>query len=86
MDGLPSQTNCALMTDPNRSRQVRSRDGHTFDNDEGILDWGAFHAEILKTPIRWEDGYVIPPTPPRLGVELDAEFAAVIRTRTTSCT
>ena len=43
---------------------------------EGILDWGGFHAEILKTPIRWEDGYVIPPTAPGLGVELDEEVAA----------
>jgi galactonate dehydratase len=43
---------------------------------EGILDWGGFHAEILKTPIRWEDGYVIPPTTPGLGVELDEEVAA----------
>ncbi len=43
---------------------------------EGIKDWGGFHAEILKTPIEWEDGYVIPPTAPGLGVELDEEVAA----------
>ncbi len=43
---------------------------------EGIRDWGGFHAEILKTPIRWEDGYVIPPVEPGLGVELDEEVAA----------
>ncbi len=43
---------------------------------EGIREWGGFHAEILKTPIRWEDGYVIPPTAPGLGVELDEEVAA----------
>ena len=43
---------------------------------EGILDWGGFHAEILKTPITWDDGYVIPPTAPGLGVELDEEVAA----------
>ena len=43
---------------------------------EGIKDWGGFHAEILKTPIRWEDGYVIPPLGPGLGVELDEEVAA----------
>ena len=29
---------------------------------EGIQRWDGFHAEILKTPIRWEDGYVLPPT------------------------
>lgn len=43
---------------------------------EGILDWGGFHAEILRRPIAWEDGYVIPPTEPGLGVELDEEVAA----------
>jgi galactonate dehydratase len=30
---------------------------------------------ILKNPIRWEDGYVIPPTTPGLGVELDEAVA-----------
>jgi len=43
---------------------------------EGILDWGGFHAELLRTPIRWEDGYVIPPTEPGLGIELDEEVAS----------
>jgi 2-dehydro-3-deoxyphosphogalactonate aldolase len=43
---------------------------------EGIETWGGFHAEILKTPIRWEDGYIIPPAAPGLGVELDEEVAA----------
>jgi galactonate dehydratase len=43
---------------------------------EGIEQWGGFHAEILKTPIRWEEGYVLPPTEPGLGVELDEEVAA----------
>jgi len=42
---------------------------------EGIREWGGFHAEILKTPIKWEGGYVIPPTAPGLGVELDEEVA-----------
>jgi L-alanine-DL-glutamate epimerase-like enolase superfamily enzyme len=42
---------------------------------EGILDWGGFHAEILKTPLRWEEGYMIPPTAPGLGVELDEDVA-----------
>jgi galactonate dehydratase len=42
---------------------------------EGIKDWSGFHAEILKTPIRWEEGYVIPPSGPGLGVELDEEVA-----------
>ena len=43
---------------------------------EGILDWGGFHADILRRRIDWEDGYVIPPTAPGLGVELDEEVAA----------
>ena len=43
---------------------------------EGIEQWGGFHAEILKSPIRWEAGYVLPPTEPGLGVELDEKVAA----------
>jgi 2-dehydro-3-deoxyphosphogalactonate aldolase len=42
---------------------------------ESIEQWGGFHAKILKTPIRWEDGYVIPPSAPGLGVELDETVA-----------
>jgi len=43
---------------------------------ESIETWGGFHAEILKSPIRWEDGFIVPPTAPGLGVELDEEVAA----------
>jgi galactonate dehydratase len=42
---------------------------------EGIERWQGFHAEILRRPIRWEDGYVIPPDEPGLGVELDEAVA-----------
>jgi len=42
---------------------------------ESIQQWGGFHAKILKTPIRWEQGYVIPPTAPGLGVELNEAVA-----------
>ncbi|MAG96258.1 MAG: mandelate racemase/muconate lactonizing enzyme family protein [Alphaproteobacteria bacterium] len=42
---------------------------------EGILTWQGFTAEILKTPITWQEGFVIPPTAPGLGVELDEEVA-----------
>ena len=35
---------------------------------ESIQRWDGFHAELLKTPILWEDGYIIPPTTPGLGV------------------
>ena len=43
---------------------------------ESIRDWSGFHSEILKKPMAWEAGYVIPPTAPGLGVELDEEVAA----------
>jgi galactonate dehydratase len=42
---------------------------------ESIETWGGFHAELLKKPIRWEDGYVIPPTEPGLGIELNEDVA-----------
>ena len=42
---------------------------------EGIKRWQGFHAEILKTPIKWDSGYIIPSTEPGLGVELDEEVA-----------
>ena len=43
---------------------------------EGIERWQGFHAELLVKPIRWEDGYVIPPTEPGLGVELNEAVIA----------
>ena len=44
---------------------------------ESIGRFDGFHAEILKAPIQWENGYIIPPTTPGLGVELnDAVVAA----------
>jgi 2-dehydro-3-deoxyphosphogalactonate aldolase len=43
---------------------------------ESIKTWDGFHAEILKAPIQWEQGYIVPPTKPGLGVELDEEVAA----------
>jgi galactonate dehydratase len=42
---------------------------------ESIQQWGGFHARLLKKPIQWEDGYVVPPTGPGLGVELDEAVA-----------
>lgn len=42
---------------------------------EGIGTWDGFHAKILKTPIEWQQGYIIPPTAPGIGVELDEEVA-----------
>jgi galactonate dehydratase len=43
---------------------------------EGLETWSDFNAEILKTALRWEEGFIIPPTAPGLGVELDEEVAA----------
>ncbi len=43
---------------------------------ESIQTWSGFHAELLKSPIRWEDGYVVPPETPGLGVELNEAVAA----------
>jgi len=42
---------------------------------ESIQQWGGIHAELLQQPIRWEQGYVIPPTAPGLGVELNEAVA-----------
>jgi len=42
---------------------------------EGIQRWQGFHAEILKKPIEWDSGYVIPSMESGLGVELDEEIA-----------
>jgi len=42
---------------------------------ESIHTWGGFHAEILKKPVRWQDGYVLPPDAPGLGVELNEQVA-----------
>jgi len=42
---------------------------------EGIERWQGLHAQLLRKPLRWEDGYLIPPTEPGLGVELDEAVA-----------
>ena len=42
---------------------------------ESIESWGGFHSEILQSPIPFEDGHVIPPTAPGLGVELNEAVA-----------
>ena len=43
---------------------------------EGIERWQGFHAQVLVKPIRWEDGYVIPPSEPGLGVDLNEAVLA----------
>ena len=41
---------------------------------EAIKDFSGFHARILKTPLQWEEGFVVPPKGPGLGVELNLEI------------
>lgn len=38
---------------------------------EGIFDWTGFSAEVLCQPVRWEEGFVIPPEAPGLGITLN---------------
>jgi 2-dehydro-3-deoxyphosphogalactonate aldolase len=40
---------------------------------ESIERWDGFHSRILRKPVRWQDGYVIPSSEPGLGVELNEE-------------
>jgi L-alanine-DL-glutamate epimerase-like enolase superfamily enzyme len=42
---------------------------------ETIYDGSGFYADLLKKPIQWEGGYIIPPTEPGLGVELNEAVA-----------
>ena len=42
---------------------------------ESIGTWDGFHAELLETPIRWENGHVIPSGQPGLGVVLNEDVA-----------
>ena len=42
---------------------------------ESIQTFGGFYAQLLKKPIRWEEGFVIPPAEPGLGIELDEAVA-----------
>jgi len=40
---------------------------------ESIGRFDGPYGQFLKTPIRWEDGYVVPPSAPGLGIELDED-------------
>lgn len=42
---------------------------------ESIEDWGGFHSQILTRGIQFEQGHVIPPTAPGLGIELNETVA-----------
>ena len=37
---------------------------------------GGFHAALLTKPVCWEDGHIIPPTTPGLGIELNMDVVA----------
>jgi len=38
---------------------------------ETIQTGGAFHLALIRNSIRWEDGYILPPEGPGLGIEVD---------------
>jgi len=40
---------------------------------EAIVDFGGFHAEVLKSKLVVEDGYIIPSREPGLGIELNLD-------------
>lgn len=42
---------------------------------ESIETWTGFHNELLQAPIIWQDGYIVPPTEPGLGIELNEAVA-----------
>lgn len=42
---------------------------------ESIGTGNGFHSKLLKSNIKWESGFVFPPTAPGLGVELDEDEA-----------
>ncbi len=42
---------------------------------EAIGTFDGPYGSFLKSPIRWDDGYVIPPNEPGLGIELDEDLA-----------
>ena len=42
---------------------------------ESIKKFEGFYSELLIQPIKWENGFVIPPTEPGLGVILNEEVA-----------
>jgi L-alanine-DL-glutamate epimerase-like enolase superfamily enzyme len=42
---------------------------------ETIETGGAFHLALIRHAIRWEDGYILPPEAPGLGIEIDEALA-----------
>jgi L-alanine-DL-glutamate epimerase-like enolase superfamily enzyme len=42
---------------------------------ETIQGWQGFHSELVKTSIKFEGGFIIPPTEPGLGIDLNEKVA-----------
>ncbi len=42
---------------------------------ESIERWDGFHADLLDSPITWDEGFVIPPREPGLGISLNEDVA-----------
>ncbi len=42
---------------------------------ESLGDWSGFHADLLREPIEWKDGFIIPSGRPGLGYELNEDVA-----------
>ncbi len=42
---------------------------------ETIQTGGAFHLDLIKHTIQWDNGYIVAPTAPGLGIELDEDLA-----------
>lgn len=55
------------------SVQIDTCTTNFFLQEHNVLD---FHNELLKEPVQWERGYIIPPQKPGLGYELNEEVVA----------
>lgn len=42
---------------------------------ETIETGGSFHQKLIRNSIRWEEGYILPPESPGLGIEFDEDVA-----------
>ena len=42
---------------------------------ETIQTGGAFHMALIRNTIKWEDGYIVPPEVPGLGIDFDEDLA-----------
>jgi L-alanine-DL-glutamate epimerase-like enolase superfamily enzyme len=42
---------------------------------ETIQGWQGFHTDLVKTSIKYEGGFIVPPTEPGLGIELNEKVA-----------